>query len=419
MLQQTSRLQTVSPLKQPVGDDVTALVLSGGGARGAYAVGVLQAVVEILGLTAKDRSLFQIYSGTSVGSINAAFLASHAQRGDLGIYKLREVWETLGVNSHLKVLGNVGDLRGLSTGWFANSLLDSGPLQELVQGNVDFEQLHENVDSGRVRSLMLAAFNIGTAQTTIFCESHHSFEPRPSRDPTRFEVHTAIHADHVLASAAMPFVFPARKIDDHYYCDGGVRFNTPISPAIRAGASRLMVISLNPLRQHAPERDPLVGYPSVPFLMGRLLDALLLDPFEYDLEVLERFNRLSTALQEALPRHTLERIRQVLVDTRGAPYHNLKTLVFSPSEDLGRLANEHLKQYLPSYKLGAIPRYFLKKAANPNARREANWAAYLLFDGKFAERLVQLGIQDTFARRDEIVEFFTAPGPQPGVDSKR
>ncbi len=109
--------------KQSTGGDVTALVLSGGGARGAYAVGVLQAIIEILGLTAKDSSLFQIFSGTSVGSINAAFLASHAQRGDLGIYKLREVWETLGVNSHLKVLGNVGDLRGLSTGWFANAIL--------------------------------------------------------------------------------------------------------------------------------------------------------------------------------------------------------------------------------------------------------------------------------------------------------
>lgn len=396
-----------SALKQLSNEDVTALVLSGGGARGAYAVGVLQAMVEILGLTVNEPSPFQIYSGTSVGSINAAFLASHAERGDLGIYKLREVWETLGVNSHLKVLGNVGDLRSLSTGWFANALLDSSPLQSLIQGNVDFSQLHENVRHGRVRALMLAAFNIGTAQTTVFCERHEALEPRPSKDPTRDEVYTPIDANHILASAAMPFVFPARKVDGHYYCDGGVRFNTPISPAIRAGASRLVVISLSPLRKHAPAPDPLVAYPSVPFLMGRLLDALLLDPFEYDLEVLERFNRLSQALQDALPRHTLERIRQVLVETRGAPYRTLQTLVFSPSEDLGRLANEHLRHHMASYKLGAIPRYFLKKAANPNASWEADWAAYLLFDGKFAERLIQLGLQDAYARRGEIIEFFT------------
>lgn len=410
----------MSPLSTPSTEDpITALVLSGGGARGAYAVGVLQAVIEILGLTAKDPSPFRIYSGTSVGSINASFLASHAQRGDLGIYKLREVWEKLGVNSHLKVLGNVRDLRGLSTGWFKNAILDSGPLQELVQGNVDFEQLHQNIDHGRVRALMLAAFNIGTAQTTIFCEHDHAFEARPSKDPTRAEVYTPIDANHVLASAAMPFVFPARRVGEHYYCDGGVRFNTPISPAIRAGASRLVVISLNPLRQNAAPPDPLVGYPSVPFLMGRLLDALLLDPFEYDLEVVERFNRLSSALQDALPRHTLERIRQVLVETRGAPYRNLETLVFSPSEDLGRLANEHLRQYLASYKLGAIPRYFLKKAANPNASWEADWAAYLLFDGKFAERLIQLGMQDAYARRDEIAQFFTKPDVAPGLASNR
>jgi NTE family protein len=409
----------IEGLKQSPAEDVTALVLSGGGARGAYAVGILQAVIEILGLTVKDPSPFRIYSGTSVGSINAAFLASHAQRGDLGIYKLRELWETLGVNSHLKVLGNVGDLRGLSTGWFANAILDSGPLQALVQGSVDFPQLHENVNNGLVRALMLAAFNIGTAQTTIFCEHHDSFEPRPSRDPTRAEVYTPIDANHILASAAMPFVFRARKVDDHYYCDGGVRFNTPISPAIRAGASRLVVISLNPLRQHAPAPDPLVGYPSVPFLIGRLLDALLLDPFEYDLEVVERFNRLSSAMQDALPRHTLERIRQVLVETRGAPYRSLETLVFSPSQDLGRLANEHLRQHLASYKLGAIPRYFLKKAANPNASWEADWAAYLLFDGKFAERLMQLGLQDAYGRRDEILKFFTKSDASKPIDTQR
>lgn len=397
--------------KSPVSNrsnPLTGLVLSGGGARGAYAVGVMQAIVEVLGLTSADRSPFQIFSGTSVGSINASFLASQAHRGDMGIYHLQSVWAGLGVNTHLKLLGNVGDLRALATGWFSKALLDVSPLEQLVERNVDFPQLHDNVAQGRVAALLLSAFNIGTAQTTIFSEQHPSLAVRPSKDPTRVEVPGPIRADHILASSAMPFVFPARAIDGHFYCDGGVRFNTPISPAIRAGAERLVVISLQPPSQQAQRRDPLSGYPSVPFLAGRLLDALLLDPFEYDLDVLERFNRLTNAMQEALPRHTLEKIRQVLVETRGAPYRSLQTLVFSPSEDLGQLANEHLREHLAGYKLGAIPRYFLRKAANPSASWEADWAAYVLFDGKYAERLMDLGLKDGYARRDRILEFFGA-----------
>ncbi len=385
---------------------LTALVLSGGGARGAYAVGVMQAIVEVLGLTARDQSPFQIFSGTSVGSINASFLASQAHRGDLGIYHLQQIWTGLGVNTHLRLRGNVGDLRALATGWFSKALLDVSPLERLVHDNVDFEQLHRNVADNRVAALLLSAFNIGTAQTTIFAEQHPTLAVRPSKDPTRVEVRGPIQGEHILASSAMPFVFPARHIDGHFYCDGGVRFNTPIAPAIRAGAERLVVISLQPPVQQQLRADPIDEYPSVPFLAGRLLDALLLDPFEYDLDVLERFNRLTSALQEALPRHTLEKIRQVLVETRGAPYRNLQTLVFSPSEDLGRLANQHLREHLSSYKLGAIPRYFLRKAANPNAGWEADWAAYVLFDGKYAERLMELGLRDGYARRDKILAFF-------------
>src|SRR5690606_5849208 len=216
--------------------DTTGLILSGGGARGAYAVGVVQAIVEVLGLSAQDRSPFQVYSGTSVGSINASFFASHAQRGDLGVYELRDVWSRLGVNTHLKLRGNVGDLRNLATGWFSNAVLDAAPLENLVVSHVDFPQLHRNVSDGRVQALLLAAFNIGTAQTMVFIERHPDLVVRPSKDPTRLESFGPMTADHILASAAMPFVFQARKVDGHYYCDGGVRFNTPISPAIRAGA---------------------------------------------------------------------------------------------------------------------------------------------------------------------------------------
>jgi NTE family protein len=218
-------------------------------------------------------------------------------------------------------------------------------------------------------------------------------------------------ADHVLASSAMPFLFPARGLAGNYYCDGGVRFNTPISPAIRAGADRLVVISLQYEREHAEQ--PKQEQPTVPFIAGRLLNALLLDPFEYDLDVLGRFNRLVATLEDVLSDAELERVHQTLRETRGAPYRRLDKLVFSPSQDLGKLAHEHLQQHLASFKIGAIPRYFLKKAAQMEATWEADWAAYILFDGRFAETLIDLGYADAMAKRDTVLEFFGSPDAPP------
>ena len=400
-------------------------MLSGGGARGAYAVGVVQAIVEILGLSPSDRSPFQIFSGTSVGSINAAFLAANAQRGDLGVFRLREVWSLLEVNSHLRVRGRTQYLKGLSTKWFSHALLDARALEQLVRFNISFDQLHENVRRGVLKAVMVAAFNIGAAQTTIFTETVSDTQIRATRDPTRREWFGPLRLQHILASSAMPFVFPARKIDGEYYCDGGVRFNTPISPAIRAGADRLVVISLKHPAESFWAGRHLNEYPSVPLLAGRLLNALLIDPFEYDLEVLERFNRLTQSLEDALPREQLERVYDVMRETRGAPYRRLDKLVFSPSEDIGKLANEHLREHLATYKIGALPRFFLKKAATKEATWEADWAAYLLFDGIYAAKLIELGLRDAYAKRREILEFFgplhsvRAPSvsgvPQPSV----
>jgi NTE family protein len=276
---------------------------------------------------------------------------------------------------------------------------------------MSFRDIAKNVDAGRVDAAMVAAFDLQTAQTVIFSHYAPGIVPRAGRDPSRKEVVGALTADHVLASSAMPFLFPARNLGGHYFGDGGVRFNTPISPAIRAGADRLVVISLQYQREH--EEHPPHGYPTVPFIAGRLLNALLLDPFEYDLEVLGRFNRLVATLEEVLEPEELERVHDTLRETRGAPYRRLDKLVFSPSQDLGKLAHEHLERHLSSFKIGAIPRYFLKKAAQKEATWEADWAAYVLFDGRFAETLMDLGYRDAMDRAATVREFFAAPGTPP------
>ncbi len=383
----------------------TALVLSGGGARGAYAVGVLQALSEVLQLGARDRGPFEIFSGTSVGSINTTFLAANAQHGDMNIAELSRLWSDLDIHHHLRVRdrwSRGGSLRGI---WGASSLLDPRSLDVLVRRSVDFDQLARNVTQGVVAATMVAAFDISTAQTVIFSHVNERRAGRTPRDPTRRDTVGPLTIDHVLASSAMPFVFPSRKIDDHYYCDGGVRFNTPISPAIRAGAERLVVISLKYQNEH--DEVHLAGYPSVPFMAGRLLNALLIDPFEYDLEVLGRFNRITAALERALPPAELESVQAVMRETRGAPYRHVDALVFAPSVDLGKLTHDHLQEHLHSYKVGALPRFLLRRAARPDATWEAEWAAYVLFDGRYAQRLIALGYSDALARADEIRAFFS------------
>lgn len=393
-------------MKQPV----TGLVLSGGGARGAYAVGVLDALTQILREAGAHPAPFDVFSGTSVGSINAAYLAANAHQPDQGLKQLSAIWSGLDIDALLQTRRKGLELRGLTGSWFSQSLLAAEPLDRLVRDNIPFEQLHANVQAGRVRAVMVAAFNIRRACTTIFSELYSDAEVRSTRDPSRTEQRVQLSAEHILASSAMPFVFPSARVGEDYYCDGGVRFNTPISSAIRAGVDRLVVISLNTLARH--DAEPASGYPSVPYLAGRLLNALLLDPVDYDLEVLERFNRLSGALADTLSPADLARVHAVLRETRGAPYRVLQKLVLSPSEDLARLAHEHLREHLSSYKLGAVPRYFLKKAAAKDATWEADWAAYLLFDGAYAARLIDLGRRDTFARRREVLEFFA-----PAADS--
>ena len=398
----------------PSSEPSVGLVLSGGGVRGAYEVGVLAGVVEALRLTEQDRAPFSVFAGTSVGAINAAFMASNAHYGHMGVGTLMEIWRHLAVDSHLRVTARTrqGDAAGPQGGMLGRSFIDPRPLELLVRRAVSWDRLDENLQRGVVSALLVAAFNVGSGRTNIFTQLAPGVSFVPSRDPRRRPRFGRITADHVLASAAIPFLFPARKIGSHYYCDGGVRFNTPMSSAIRAGAEKLVVISL----QAAPgpdEEDELEDYPSTPLLAGKLLNALLLDPFQYDLEILARFNRLVEVLEETLTPEEMQRVQEVLTELRGTGYRRLEPLVFMPSVDIGKLAGEHLREHLGSWKLSRIPRFLLRRASQQDATWEADWAAYLLFDGSFAGQLIELGLADSRARAEEVRAFFeAAPGDE-------
>lgn len=402
-------------------DPLVGLVLSGGGARGAYEVGVLRGVCEALALEEAAPPPFRVIAGTSVGAINGAWMVANARSGTHRLEGLAEVWKGLRLEDHLRV-----DLLGL-LGWtsplrflrapkqgdlverFGRSVLDPGALEALVERVIDWRAVHQNVDDGLVRAFIVAALHIGTGVTTLFTELAPGVHFHPGRNPRRVARRQRIHAEHVLASAAIPALFPARRVGPSFFVDGGLRFNTPISPVIRAGAQKLVVISLRFGSEDVPDVDTMgVGeqYPSPVFLLGKLLNALLLDPVEYDLQVLRGFNRLMDVLDATLSPAERARVDEVLTRERGMGYRKVDSLVFSPSQNIGLLAGLHLRDHGADWKVGRFYEWLLQKAAQREATWEADLASYLLFDGSWCERLIELGRADALARAQEIRDFF-------------
>jgi NTE family protein len=396
-------------------------VLSGGGMRGAYEVGIVAGIMEVLDPEPGSDPVFHIFAGTSVGAINATYLASNSAHPDHGVERLAEVWNSLRLEDHARfrpfglarlpeTLARFRSKPGENLG---SSLLDSRGIEVLVRRTIDWAKLHENIDQGRIDAVMVAALHVLSGRTTMFTERAPHCHIEPTRDERRVTAFEQITADHVLASAAIPLLFPTRRIGDHYYCDGGLRFNTPIAPAIRAGAERLVIVSV---RHERSQREIAAaeaadsgkgGELSTVFLVGKLLNALLLDPVAYDLLVLERLNQVMEVLEETLDADDLERIQRVWIKHRGAPYRRLKKLVFQPSRDLGRVAGEFIKKSLNTTNLRPVAKYLIEKFASDAPEPEADWASYLLFDGSFAHELIEIGRQDARAQADKIREFFS------------
>jgi NTE family protein len=399
------------------------LVLSGGGMRGAYEVGTLLGLMEVLGRKRDQSALFRVLAGTSVGAINAAYLAANADRGDHAVSRLADLWMSLRLEEHARMRpfglmrwprrlrARARELLELETP--GNSLLDTRPLERFVVGAIDWQRLHHNVDAGHVVALAVAALHVVTGRTTIFVELGPGASFFPSPAANRTSRIGRIGADHVLASAAIPLLFPTRRIGDAFYTDGGLRFNTPIASAIRAGAEKLIVISVRHqvtiAEQQALELEASeqMGRDVSPaFLIGKLLNALLLDPVQYDLTVLERLNELMAVLEQTLEPAEIERVERVLERSRGVGYRRIPTLVFSPSLNLGRMAADYLRTEVRPGDVNPLTRYLLQRASKDGPTREADWASYLLFDGGFARELIALGRTDALAKADEIAGFF-------------
>lgn len=400
----------------------TGVVLSGGGALGAYEAGVLAGINEILEQKPDAPPLFDIFAGTSVGAINATFLAANADRGDHGVPQLLEHWRGLRM-SRLRFI--TSDLSGWAKFLYQSINLapvpptddtpdhsEAGSLEALIRELVPFEKLHRNVAAGKVRAAMVAAQHISSGRTHVFVELSPHMHYVPSSDPQRMTSFHALTPEHLLASSAVPFLFPVRQIGGGWYCDGAIKLNTPLVSAVRAGARRLLVITLGmlgldpaPIDDEKPEPSP-----DSAGLISSLLASVVVDPVSEDLIALDRMNRLLKRLESRMDAEALMHFHDAVREVRGAPYRHVEALVFQASDELARLGAEHIDEIVRGGQYGWFAEWLLGPKAEAPPAAAAAVLSFLLFDGDFAGRLIELGRQEAHKRADEIKTFFEAPG---------
>ncbi|GAB5546491.1 MAG: patatin-like phospholipase family protein [Sandaracinaceae bacterium] len=386
-----------------------ALVMSGGGARGAYEVGVLS---YLYGQLAGQRPpAFDIVSGTSVGAINGAFLASVAHDPVPGVRRLLEVWRELEM-PHVLGFNMVQAQRlhrVLLGGRKGAGLFDASPMTDIIRSEIHYRQIARNIRSGHLRALTVTATHVPTGQPTVFVDKHPSVA-LPQLSARNVVVRTAhVMPYHVLASAAIPILFPPVFIRTDLYCDGGLRLNTPLGPAIRLGADRVLVIGMTGESNERVEIPP-DRFPGLPFLLGKVLDAFLLDHVNLDVEELERVNLLLKDGIAAFGPEFLEKLNAEAAKRGHPPRRLVESLVIRPSRDMGEMAADYLRRERVAIrrKLG---RAFLRLMDVGEGADSADMASYLLFDGGFASELIDLGWADAAARHDELEAFLGLGAP--------
>ncbi|MDO8988457.1 MAG: patatin-like phospholipase family protein [Sideroxyarcus sp.] len=368
------------------------LILTGGGARAAYQVGVLKAISEFL--PRRSHSPFQIICGTSAGALNAATLAVNARNFRKGVKYLISIW----INSHVNdiyrsdvvgVAKNTGRwLSGLVLSLFGVnrmtriSLLDNSPLAAFLEQTLPCERIQENIDAGALHALSITASGYGSGHSVTFYQGVPGLQPW--KRARRLGVETKIGIEHLLASSAIPFIFPAVHIHREYFGDGSVRQIAPISSALHLGADKVLLMGAWHFDDDESRRNRMDTYPTLAQIAGHALDSIFLDGLEVDLERLQRINRTVSLIPEEL---------RTATDMR-----HIDVLVVTPSIPLEQIAERHLSRLPWTIRL-------LLRAAGVMRRSGANLVSYLLFDRHYCHALIDLGYQDALKRREEIQKF--------------
>ena len=368
------------------------LILTGGGARAAYQVGFLRAVSHMLPRGAPNP--FPILCGTSAGAINAAALAAEATDFHRAVRRIMLIWKYFHAEHVYRsdVLGVMGTgLRWMSAMMLGglgknnpSSLLDNSPLSRLLRERLDLSGIRTSIDQGALYALSVTVSGYTSGQSVSFFQSVPGITGW--QRARRLGIPEIIDYEHLLASSALPFIFPAVPLRREFFGDGSMRQIAPISPALHLGADRVLVIGVGRQMVQQPDRVRLGSYPSLAQIAGHALNSIFLDSLEVDIERLQRINKtIGMIPAEQRSKYNMQ-LREVDV------------LVISPSEDIDRIAAQYLHELPRSIR-------FLLRGVGATRARGATLTSYLLFEQAYCRALIALGYKDTMARRDEVMKF--------------
>jgi NTE family protein len=394
------------------------LVCSGGGARGAYEAGVIRYLREELPPSVRQHVRFDVLSGTSVGASTCCYLAATMHTPDQQGRGLAALWTGLSFEKVFRVQGesaySVGRkiwratrLSDRPEGWRLYDLFHPEPIEHIVRHSIDWPRIAANLARGLCSAVSVSATRIRDGRTVIFIQTRDGGVPKWSRDPLQAPMDVVLGPEHALASGAIPILFKSAKVGDEYYCDGFVRQNTPLSPALRLGADRVLILSLRHKAKSAIEPPPLTTMPTTPLVIGKVLNALMMDRTEYDLDRLRRLNEVLQSGRATYGADFVERMNETLAQVRGQPYRVVKDLVVRPSRDLTELARPHLeKRAKEASESDPLPTRLLHRLSGSNLFTQAELGSYLLFDSAYANDLITLAMEDAHARREQLIDFF-------------
>ncbi len=391
---------TLNPAPYDIAHGPAGLVLTGGGARAAYQVGVLYQIAKWLKVHGREEHAypFPILTGTSAGAINATALGCAGDQFFESVDKLMHIWENFRAEQVYRAdtLGIVRTgarwLTALSIGWLLRkrprSLLDNTPLAELLNEFLPLRRLDESLQAGRLKALAVSASSYSSGHHVTFYQAAEALEPWVRTQ--RVARPAMITVDHLLASSSIPFIFPSTPLtyedEIEYFGDGAMRQLAPISPAIHLGATRVLVIGSGQLERSAAFPGQVMNqYPSLAQIAGHAMASIFLDGLSVDIERLTRVNKTLSQL----PPEYLSR----------TPLKPIQLLVISPSRRIDEIASRHT-QSLPR------PVRTMLSALGATEARGAALASYLLFESSYTRELIRLGIADTLAKKDEVFQFF-------------